>query len=132
VAGTGVHLGGLRPYLYIRTTKDGRVIRGGEDEEFSDEAKRDALIPEKTAILSAKLAKLFPRLDATADNAWTGCFGGTVDDLPSISPLPGMANCYGVLAFGGNGITFSRIAAEIIRARLTGKDAPEADLFAFR
>jgi len=120
------------PYLYIRTTKDGRVICGGEDEEFSDEAKRDALIPAKTRILSAKLAKLFPELDATPDYAWTGCFGGTADDLPSIGPIPGMANCYGVLAFGGNGITFSRIAAEIIKARLTGQDDPEAGLFAFR
>lgn len=120
------------PYLYIRTTKDGRVICGGEDEAFSDEAKRDALIPAKTAILSAKLARLFPGLDTAPDFAWTGSFGGTSDDLPSIGPLPGMANCYGVLAFGGNGITFSRIAAEIIRARLTGKLDPEADLFAFR
>ena len=120
------------PYLYIRTTKDGRVICGGEDEEFSDEEKRDALIPAKTGTLSAKLAKLFPELDANPDYAWTGCFGGTADDLPSIGPIPGMSNCYGVLAFGGNGITFSRIAAEMIRARLTGQDDPEADLFAFR
>lgn len=120
------------PYLYIRTTKDGRVICGGEDEEFSDEAKRDALIPKKTEILSAKLAKLLPGIDAGADYAWTGCFGGTSDDLPSIGPIPGMANCYGVLAFGGNGITFSRIAAEVIRSYLTGKTDPEADLFAFR
>ncbi len=120
------------PYLYIRTTRDGRVICGGEDEAFSDEAKRDALTPVKTQILSAKLAKLFPKLDAMPNYSWTGCFGGTSDDLPSIGPVPGMANCYGVLAFGGNGITFSRIAAEIIRARLTGKDDPEADLFAFR
>jgi glycine/D-amino acid oxidase-like deaminating enzyme len=70
--------------------------------------------------------------DATPDYAWTGSFGGTADDLPSIGPVPGMTHCYGVLAFGGNGITFSRIAAEIIRARLTGQDDPEADLFAFR
>ncbi len=120
------------PYLYIRTTKDGRVICGGEDEEFSDEEKRDTLIPQKTKILSAKLAKLLPDIDARADYAWTGCFGGTSDDLPSIGPIPGMANCYGVLAFGGNGITFSRIAAEVTRSYLTGKTDPEADLFAFR
>ena len=43
-----------------------------------------------------------------------------------------MANCYGVLAFGGNGLTFTRIAAEIIKARFTGRGDPEADLFAFR
>jgi glycine/D-amino acid oxidase-like deaminating enzyme len=121
-----------QPYLYIRTASDGRVICGGEDEEFSDEEQRDALIPEKTRILSSKLEKLLPGLDVTPDYAWTGCFGGTGDDLPSIGPIPKMANCYGVLAFGGNGITFSRIAAEVIRSTLSGKDDPEADLFAFR
>lgn len=120
------------PYLYIRTTKDGRVICGGEDEDFSDEEQRDALLRMKTKQLSAKLEKLLPRLDTTAEYAWTGCFGGTSDDLPSIGPLPGMANCYGVLAFGGNGIVFSRVAAEVVRAKLTGQDDPEADLFAFR
>ena len=27
------------PYLYMRATADGRVICGGEDEEFSDEER---------------------------------------------------------------------------------------------
>ena len=43
------------PYLYIRTTPDGRVICGGEDEDFADDEKRDALIPRKTATLRRKL-----------------------------------------------------------------------------
>ena len=48
------------PYLYLRTTSDGRVICGGEDEEFSDEAKRDALLAEKTAALEKSLRALPP------------------------------------------------------------------------
>ena len=35
------------PYLYMRTTGQGRVIVGGEDEPFSDDALRDKLLPEK-------------------------------------------------------------------------------------
>jgi glycine/D-amino acid oxidase-like deaminating enzyme len=31
------------PYLYLRTTEDGRVICGGEDEDFADTEKRDSL-----------------------------------------------------------------------------------------
>ncbi|WP_245523931.1 FAD-dependent oxidoreductase, partial [Mesorhizobium sp. M2D.F.Ca.ET.223.01.1.1] len=31
------------PYLYMRATADGRVICGGEDEDFIDEERRDAL-----------------------------------------------------------------------------------------
>ena len=42
------------PYLYARTTPDGRVICGGEDKEFQDEEKRDALLVHKTARLEAK------------------------------------------------------------------------------
>ena len=42
------------PYLYLRTTPDGRILCGGEDEEFSDEAARDALLPRKTATLQAQ------------------------------------------------------------------------------
>lgn len=119
------------PYIYVRTTIDGRVICGGEDEEFSDAERRDALIPEKTRILQEKLHRLFPQLDTTAEFAWAGCFGSTTTGLPSIGKIPDMPNTYAVLAFGGNGMTFSRIGAEILRSELTGKHDPDADLFAF-
>ena len=50
LAACGDDLGSVRsPYLYLRATTDGRVICGGEDEAFADEASRDALIPAKTA-----------------------------------------------------------------------------------
>jgi hypothetical protein len=38
------------PYLYLRTTPDGRVIRGGEDEEFSDDRQRDVLLSQRPGI----------------------------------------------------------------------------------
>jgi hypothetical protein len=63
------------PYLYIQTTPSGQVICGGEDEEISDAAQRDAKIADKTATLCAKLGKLLPQLDATAAFAWAGSFG---------------------------------------------------------
>ncbi len=117
------------PYLYMRATPDGRVICGGEDETFSDEAKRDSLIGEKTVALQRKLRALFPALDTDAEFSWAGSFGGSATDMPSIGPVRGLPNCFAVLAFGGNGITFSRIAAEVILSMLTGRDDPESDLF---
>jgi len=57
------------PYLYLRATPDGRIICGGEDEEFSDAAQRDALLPTKTARLELKLSRLMPGIDARADYA---------------------------------------------------------------
>ncbi len=120
------------PYLYIRTTSDGRVIVGGEDEDISDEPTRDALLPAKIHALQKKTKALLPWLDVAADCAWAGTFGESENGLPSIGPVPGMANCYAVLGYGGNGITFSVVAAQIIAARLCGDQDPDEELFAFR
>ncbi len=70
------------PYLYLRTTPDGRIICGGEDEDFSDEAARDALLARKTATLQRKLARLIRGADTRVDFAWTGSFG-TERDRPA-------------------------------------------------
>lgn len=119
------------PYLYIRTTADGRVIVGGEDGDFDNEAARDALLPAKVATLQAKTRVLLPWLDASADFAWAGTFGESDNGLPSIGSVPRMPNCYAVLGCGGNGITVSVVAAQIIQAHLRGRRDPDADLFAF-
>jgi len=120
------------PYLYVRTMQGGRVICGGEDETFSDTGARDALLPEKTRRLEARLAALLPRIDARADYAWCGTFGLSDTGMPSIGPVPGMRNCYAVLGYGGNGITFSALAAQLLRNQIAGSGDPDADLFAFR
>lgn len=119
------------PYLYVRTTPDGRVIAGGEDEDFSDDARRDALIPAKTAAIRRKLHALLPRLDTTPEFAWTGCFGATSTGLPSIGEVPGLPRCFAVLGYGGNGITFSVVAAQLLQRELLGLPDPDRDLFAF-
>ena len=120
------------PYLYMRATSDGRVICGGEDEEFADERKRDALIADKSATLSRKLKQLLPGLDTEPEFAWAGAFGSTPTGLPIIGQLPGKPRIHAVMGYGGNGITFSRIAAEMISTALSGRADPDADLFGFR
>jgi glycine/D-amino acid oxidase-like deaminating enzyme len=120
------------PYLYVRATVDGRVICGGEDEEFSDEARRDAKLVEKTKILEKKLGMMLPKIDAHADFAWTASFGQSKTGLPSIGPVPGHPRCYAVLGYGGNGITYSMLAAQIVSASIGGRRDPDAKLFAFR
>jgi glycine/D-amino acid oxidase-like deaminating enzyme len=120
------------PYLYIRTTMDGRVVVGGEDESIVDEAARDALLPTKVEALQAKAKALFPQLDVNADYAWTGTFGESETGLPSVGAVPGMANCYAVLGYGGNGLTFSMMARQILMALLSNDCDSDADLFAFK
>src|SRR6478672_2349681 len=103
------------PYLYLRSTADGRVIIGGEDEEFRDPEHRDALIARKAERLAERYGALFgaPPLDVAF--AWAGAFGETVEGLPRIGAHEDWPNCQFALGYGGNGIVFSVLAAEIIR-----------------
>ncbi|HZP21457.1 MAG TPA: FAD-dependent oxidoreductase [Bauldia sp.] len=119
------------PYLYVRDTPGGAVICGGEDEDFLDPEARDGLLPRKTRALEKKLARLFPELDSRATYAWTGSFGVTSTGLPLIGRVPGKPHCWAVLGFGGNGITYAQITAQLIRTELTGSRDPDGDLYAF-
>jgi glycine/D-amino acid oxidase-like deaminating enzyme len=120
------------PYLYVRRTMDGRIICGGEDEEFSNEKKRDAMTSKKVKALQRKMKRLLPNINNTPEYGWCGSFGVTPTGLPLVGPMPGLKNCFAVLAFGGNGIVNGRIGAEIIRNYLTGKDDPDADIYNFK
>lgn len=120
------------PYLYLRTTPDGRIICGGEDEDFADEEKRNAMLATKIGQLRAKLGRLFPNVDTVPDFTWSANFGTSATGLPKIGRLPGHKHVYAALGYGGNGITYSRLAAELLSAALGGKPDPDADLFSFR
>lgn len=121
------------PYLYLRTTADGRAVMGGEDEELVDEDRRDAALERKVKRIGKKVRRLFfAELDVTPDFAWAGTFGASKDGLPTIGEVPNYRNCWACLGYGGNGITFSRLAAEIIRTALNGGVDPDADIFRFR
>ena len=119
------------PYLYLRTTPDGRVLCGGGDEEIATEEARDALLADKTRWLESRLATLAPGLDARAAFAWCGFFGASDDGLPSLGLLPGHRRTHGLLGYGGNGITFSMLAAQLIRTTIAGGEDPDAALFGF-
>jgi len=120
------------PDLYIRTTEEGRVIVGGEDEDFSDDGKREKLRPDKIETLSKKVRALLPRLDATPELTWGGSFGESETGLPTIGQVPGCPNIYAIMGYGGNGITFSAMASQILAKALFGETDPDARLFAFR
>ena len=119
------------PYLYIRTTPDKRILVGGRDEDFYSPAKRDKLIAAKTKKLTNDFQKVFPHINFIPEFSWTGTFGSTKDGLPFIGPYKKLPNSYFALGFGGNGITFSLIAAEIIASLLKGKKTPDAAAFSF-
>lgn len=119
------------PYLYLRTTVDGRVVCGGEDEDYTDEERRQAATSRKTARLSRRLKQLLPHLDARAEFAWSGSFGTTATGLPYIGSIPRHPRVHAVMGYGGNGITYSQIASELVRAAIRGERDRDAELFAF-
>ncbi len=120
------------PYLYLRTTPEGRIICGGEDEDFVDEKKRDRLLARKTRTLQNKLQKLLPGVSTEIDFAWCGSFGQSSTGLPIIGAIPKMPHCFAALGYGGNGITYSRIAADVIASAVSERPDCDADLYDFK
>ena len=120
-----------RPYFYLRTTEDRRILMGGEDEPFADPARRDAKLPAKTAKLLRRFRQLFPAIPFEVDFAWAGTFGESPDGLPYIGAKTGSPRVLYALGYGGNGITFSQIAATLLTRICQGKKTRDTRLFRF-
>ncbi|RYG43001.1 MAG: FAD-binding oxidoreductase, partial [Chitinophagaceae bacterium] len=120
-----------KPYLYLRTTDDNRILLGGKDVQGSDPDRRNHLLPRKTKDLEKSFCDLFPSLSFKTDFEWAGTFASTKDGLPYIGSIPERPHTYFALGFGGNGITFSMIAATMIREMLEKKKNADSDIFSF-
>ncbi len=120
------------PYLYFRTDAAGRVIVGGED-EASEQSSSD---PDKIGKKAKAIARKFKALTGIdlgkPAYAWGAPFGVTRDGLPIIDRVSGRERVFAIMGFGGNGITFSTIAAEIVAAEIAGRKDPDAHLFGYR
>lgn len=116
-----------RSYLYARFTAEDRIILGGEDEPILDAGHRDRMTAAKADTLRRKFNLIYPSFDAPAEYAWAGFFGTTNDGLPLIGALPGYPHVFAAFGYGGNGITFSMLAARMIASRIAGskEDLPE-------
>jgi glycine/D-amino acid oxidase-like deaminating enzyme len=121
-----------RPYLYLRGTRDGRLIVGGADVPYKSVGARELLLPGQVRKLAAGYAKLFGRELPPVAYSWAGSFAQTRDGLPYIGPVPGMnPRLQFVLAFGGNGITYGVRAGDIVRSHLEGRAHELDDVFGF-
>jgi glycine/D-amino acid oxidase-like deaminating enzyme len=120
------------PYIYLRTTADNRILIGGKDDDFYNPQKRDLNLPVKARALEKEFKKLFPKIPFRTDYKWAGTFCGTKDGLPYIGGIPERPHTYFALGFGGNGITFSMIAAQIIRDLVSGRKNDDQKMFSFQ
>ena len=122
-----------RPYLYLRSTGDGRLLVGGEDDNVDIPARRDIRVDKKAGVLCKKVRKLFPDLPLLPAFAWAGTFAETEDGLPffGLHPQHG-PRVHFAMAYGGNGITYSMLGAGLLRALIEKRKHPLAELFSFR
>ena len=119
------------PYFYARTTADGSVLMGGEDAAFVDPEARDARLGAKCESLRAKARSLFPHLDSRPRARWAATFAQTSDGLPYIGRHAKWSHALFALGYGGNGITFSMIAARVMAGVIGGRPHPDACWFSF-
>lgn len=121
-----------RPYLYLRSTGDGRLLVGGEDDNIDIPLRRDARVNSKARKLVKKVRRAIPHLELEPAFAWAGTFAETADGLPFFGAHPQ----YGprvqfAMAYGGNGISYSMAGASLIRALIEQREHPLAALFSF-
>jgi glycine/D-amino acid oxidase-like deaminating enzyme len=119
------------PYLYLRTTDDNRILIGGKDEPYFNLDTNAALVESKAKSLQRSFQKMFPHIRFKIDFKWGGAFGKTRDGLPYIGSIPEHPRTYFALGYGGNGISFSVIAARLISEVINGKKPDDMELFSF-
>lgn len=120
------------PYLYFRTDEHGRLIIGGEDEESSESNSDPDKLDKKAKTIIAKFESLTGVKIGRADYKWAAPFSVTDDGLPIVDRVPDYRRVFTIMGFGGNGITFSMIGAQIITAMIAGAEDPDAEIFRFR
>jgi glycine/D-amino acid oxidase-like deaminating enzyme len=119
-----------RPYLYLRTTDDSRVLVGGADARFATRHRSERVLRAKQQALMKRVKAMFRQLPAEPAYVWGGVFAETRDGLPFIGSRGDNRELY-ALGYGANGITFAMIAASLLRDRYLGRANRDSALFSF-
>jgi glycine/D-amino acid oxidase-like deaminating enzyme len=118
----GLYVDGHNPYHYFRVDSEGtksRMIIGGADHRI--EIKMD---PEKNySELLEYAEKILNTVEYRVETKWRGGILETLDGLPYIGSYSKKhPNIFVVTGFTGNGLTYSRTAANIIADKILGKE----------
>jgi glycine/D-amino acid oxidase-like deaminating enzyme len=121
-----------RPYHYLRWTDDGRLILGGEDVKHRSSRGKAARLSMGRGRLMAYLARIYPLLAGERpEYAWEGLFAETSDGLPYVGTHRRYPGHLFALGYGGNGMTASFLAAQLLLRRYRKEPDPREPLFAF-
>ena len=120
-----------RPYHYARWTADHRLLFGGHDRPHRRKTT-PATLERRLSSLLSELQELYPAARGIEpEYGWEGLFATTPDGLPYIGPHRRYPRHLFALGYGGNGMTFGFLAAQIITRMIQGKSRPEDELFRF-
>jgi glycine/D-amino acid oxidase-like deaminating enzyme len=103
-----------RPYIYMRSTADNRIIIGGLDENTTIPEKRDSMLLNKKNLLIQEFNKLFPNIRVEAEFYLSALYGGTHDGMPLIGIYDDLPNWHFLMGYGDNGTVYSMVLAKII------------------
>jgi len=118
-----------RPYIYMRTTPDNRVIIGGLDENTTIAEKRDGMLVHKKNQLMQEFNKLFPNIKVQPEFYLSAFYGGTHDGMPLIGIYEDLPNWYFLMGYGDNGTVYSMVLSKIIAELITSGSSPHLDIY---
>jgi glycine/D-amino acid oxidase-like deaminating enzyme len=90
----------------------------------SNRRRATALSPRNRGYWRKGSRRFGPPQETDIGFRWSGTFDTTSDGLPLIGPVPGAKGVYAAYGYGGNGITFSFLAACLIGDLIAGKTSP--------
>jgi glycine/D-amino acid oxidase-like deaminating enzyme len=119
-----------RPYFYMRTTYDGRIVAGGLDEDPMEAPQDSSVLKKYGERLHMKIKEHFPDYTMDIEYAYGATFGESADGRPFIGKHPSKDGVFYCLGYGGNGTVYSMLGAKIIRDILLNGEHPDEDLVA--
>lgn len=118
-----------RPYIYVRTTKDNRVIIGGLDENTDEERDRNSKLTHKKYQLIEEFNKLFPDIQVEPEFYLASSYGGIVDGVPVVGNYKEFPGCYFVFAFGDNGMVYGQVLAKLVAEEIVKGDSADLAMY---
>ncbi|MCH6267167.1 NAD(P)/FAD-dependent oxidoreductase [Neobacillus citreus] len=118
-----------RPYLYMRTTRDNRIIIGGLDDNTPYPEDRDSKLIHKKDKLIEEFNKMFPTIKVQPEYYLAAFYGGIADGIPIIGQYEEYPNSYFLFAFGDNGTVYSQLLSKIIVKEIVEGNSPDLALY---
>lgn len=123
-----------KPNIYIRTTKDNRIIIGGEDIDISIDNKNlsNDIANDKYKLLETKLENMFPLIqNKEIEYKFNNLIIESEDGLPYIGCHEEYPNIYFNIGIGSNSLMYGLIGSMLLLNKYIGVDDKRMDLFKF-